>query len=768
MKKILISFVLSVCVCAFSEAANRGAHWITSPEKGVNNINTWIAFRKDLNIKHIPKSALVKIAADTKYWLWINGTLAVFEGGLKRGPNPNDTYFDEVDVAPFLKRGKNKIALLLWHFGKDGFSHKNSGRSGLFVSSDNIEGIESGKSWVCRIHPAFGIASEPGPNYRMPESSILFDARNDMKGWQLDDLSSLNGFLPACEIGVEGDAPWYDLVRRPIPLWKDFGIKNSPFICREGLEVDTIMMKLPYNMQMTPVIDVTDSCGGNLIVINTDHFYGGGEPNIKAEYITKKGRQQYESFGWINGEKLFITIPKGITVNSVGYRETGYDCDLQGTFTCSDDFYMRFWEKALRTLYVNMRDNYFDCPDRERAQWWGDIVSLMGESFYTLSTSSHALMKKAMYELVDWQKTDGVLYSPIPGNFNDELPGQILASIGRYGFWTYYMNTGDRETIAYVYPAVKKYLSLWSLDETGLTAFRNGGWAWGDWGNNRDMRLIFAGWHYMALEGAANMAELLGFKNDASAYKNIMEKVKIGYNKCWNGYAYRHPSYLQETDDRVQALAIISGIADKLKYPYILELFKNQFHASPYMEKYVMEALFSMGEGKYALERVRNRFAEMVDDPNHTTLFEGWGIGEKGFGGGTTNHAWSGGALTVIAQKLCGIVPLSAGWYKFMIEPDPASFSHASIVIPTVRGMVGAGFKKDNGVFEIKVSVPKNTEAILRLPGSANEIVTVNGKSAAPKQLNVKDKYYNENKVTLILNAGEYVVRKYMCREIRL
>ena len=82
------------------------------------------------------------------------------------------------------------------------------------------------------------------------------------------------------------------------------------------------------------------------------------------------------------------------------------------------------------------RDTYFDCPDRERAQWWGDVVLLMGESFYTYSPSAHALMKKAIYELVGWQKKNGVLYAPIPSGSSDtELPGQSLASIGRYGFW---------------------------------------------------------------------------------------------------------------------------------------------------------------------------------------------------------------------------------------------------------------------------------------------------------------------------------------------
>jgi hypothetical protein len=57
------------------------------------------------------------------------------------------------------------------------------------------------------------------------------------------------------------------------------------------------------------------------------------------------------------------------------------------------------------------------------------------------------------------------------------------------------------------------------------------------------------------------------------------------------------------------------------------------------MEKYVMESLFVMNEGAYAMQRYKERFHEMVVDPIHTTLYEGWGIAANGFGGGTTNHA---------------------------------------------------------------------------------------------------------------------------------
>ena len=53
-----------------------------------------------------------------------------------------------------------------------------------------------------------------------------------------------------------------------------------------------------------------------------------------------------------------------------------------------------------------------------------------------------------MYELIGWQQEDGTLYSPIPSsNWNKELPGQMLASIGYYGFWNYYLHTGDLQTI---------------------------------------------------------------------------------------------------------------------------------------------------------------------------------------------------------------------------------------------------------------------------------------------------------------------------------
>lgn len=735
--------------------------WITAGEQEANKPNSWIAFRKDITLNKVPSAAITQIAADTKYWLWINGEMVVFEGGLKRGPNPNDTYYDEIDLSSYLKKGKNQIALLLWYFGKEGYSHKDSGKAGvIFQMQAGKNQIVSDSSWISRIHPAYETALEPAPNWRLPESNIRFIAEKDITGWQTMAYNKAPGFTPSKEIGGWGDAPWNDLVKRPIPFWKDFGIKEARFE-RQVTEKEVVYTAyLPYNMQMTPIIDVTDSKGGTKLFIETDHLNGGRQINLRAEYVTGKGNREYESLGWLNGQKIIIRHDKAadVQINKISYRETGYDGTPEGTFSCDNDFYMKFWKKGLRTLYVNMRDTYFDCPDRERAQWWGDVVVLMGESFYTYSTSTHALMKKAIHELVNWQRSDGTLFSPVPaGNYKDELPAQMLASVGQYGFWTYYMNTGDRQTIADVYPHVKKYLGVWKLDDTGLTEYRAGGWSWGDWGRNIDIRLLLASWHYLALKSAAQMAELLGYPEDAAEYRTIMETVKQAYNKCWNGYAYRHPQYQKETDDRVQAMAVVSGIAEKDKYDRIFNVLKEQWHASPYMEKYIMEALFLMGQGTYALERVEKRFAPMVNDDNYTTLFEDWRVG--GAGGGSTNHAWSGGTLTVISQYLCGVEPLEPAYKVFKIEPDPASFKTASISIPTVAGTVRSEFENNPDGFVLKVTVPSKTQAVVYLPLSAAETALINGKKPAKSYVDVASEYRRDRKLCYQLPAGEYTIQ---------
>ena len=678
--------------------------------------NQWIAFRKDLMLTAVPATAKARVAVDSKYWLWVNGELVVFEGGLKRGPTPRDTYFDTVELAPYLKKGDNKIALLLWFFGKDGFSHLSSGQPQLWFNSPILDSTP----WQCRVHPAYGTATDlPAPNYRLPESSIAFDARKDIDGWQTGPLV---GFSPA----VTAPSRLGTLHSRPIPQWKDHGVKTIPFTTRHGQQADTLVALLPHNMQMTPIITIDDAEGGHRIVIETDHARVG-EECLRAEYITKAGRQQYESLGWLSGRRIILTVDHGANVTALAYRETGYDAAPDGRFNCSDPFFNRFWQKGLRTIYVNARDTFFDCPDRERGQWWGDIVTILGESFYTYSPSLYNLIRKGIRELCDWQRPDSILFSPIPGNYGVELPCQMLAAVGRYGIWTYYMNTGDKETIAHVYPAVKRYMATYHVGADGLMAWHDGDWNWGDWGEERDMLLLQNLWYVLALEGVSNMADLIGKEDEGSAYWQQMTELRQAINRvAWTGTCYRHPDYQGKTDDRVNALAILSGVASQEKYEALFEVLKAEEHASPYMEKYVMEALFAIGRGDYALERERKRYAFMVNHPDHDTLFENWNVGIDGdWHCGSVNHAWSGGPLAVFPTRMLGVTPQEPGWKSFTVKPDPAIFDDCQLSFPTVAGTIAIDFHRQKGV--MTVTVPEGTRADVTIPWNGHHQILLAG-----------------------------------------
>lgn len=726
MKKI--SFILLLLICSLNAKADSTPQWITAFENQ-NATNSWICLQKEFTVKVVPAHASARIAADSKYWLWINGKLVVLEGAVKRGPNPRDTYYDEVDIAPYLRSGHNVLSALVWYFGKEGFSYNPSGSGALLFDCEAGEFVlKSDATWKAAMHPSYYMPLKPIPNFRLPESSIGFDARDDIDGWESGNNSNCQSWAVARVVGKEGDAPWNKLHHRVIPMWKDFGLKNYVSqTVRSGEVNDTLVCRLPYNAQVMPYMEV-DAAPGRLITILTDHYQGGSAYNVRAEYITKPGTQHYENKGWMNGENIYYVYPKDVKLCKVQFRETGYDTEFEGYFHCNDAFLNKMWDKSQRTLYVTMRDTYMDCPDRERSQWWGDAVNESGEAFYALSVSSHLLMKKGMYELIGWQRPTGEIYAPIPSsNYHTELPGQMLASIGYFGFWNYYLNTGDLQTIKDLYPGVKKYMNVWQKNADGTIKFRAGEWTWGDWGENIDIKVLFNAWYYIALQGQHNMALALGLTDEAEALAQEMKELKVAFNKVfWNGKEYRHPDYKLLTDDRIHALAVVSGLADKEKYPAILNVLKRNEHASPYMEKYVIEALFKMEHGKYGIERMKKRFAEMVNDPKRSTLYEGWSIGPGGFGGGTTNHAWSGGGLTIMSQYVCGIFPTKPGYEEYRIYPQPAGIKHAETSVPTVKGNIQVSFTNDSKEFALNVSSPDGMKAIICLP-STSKTISLNG-----------------------------------------
>ncbi len=696
--------------------------------------DTWLRARTQVKLDAAPRTFPLTIAADTKYWLYVNGVMAVREGGLKQGPTPTDVYADTVDIARFLEAGDNVIALELWHFGKDGFSHRNLRRAAWSVTGPP----ELREWWVARDPAHFRDTIGAHPNYRLPESNVAVDGRLYGTDWlQVDYVLSQD---TAFRRAVPLDTALGALVLRPIPQWKDFGRRPFPDPLPRGFvsDGDTLSLKLPYNAQVTPFFAIDAPRAGMRVDIRTDNYRGGGPPNVRTVYLTRAGSQAFETPGWMNGHAVRFHFPEGIAVRGIGFRESGYATERAGGFRSGDAALDTLWEKAARTLYITMRDTYMDCPDRERAQWWGDVVIELGEAFYAFDPASTLLARKGFKELFDWQRPDSTIFSPVPaGNWNQELPTQMLASAGYYGLWNYYYFSGDKALLEEVYPALDRYIKLWQVDDEGLVIPRKGGWTWGDWGERKDLYLLFQGWYGLALKGYAETAELTGHSADAAWARARMARLRDAVrSKYYTPKGYVTPEHEFAPDDRVQALAVLNGWATPDQYDALRQNLQSVYQASPYMERYVLEALMQMGYPDDAVARMKLRYAKMIDS-DLTTLWEGWGLGAEGFGGGTYNHAWSGGPLTVMSQRIAGLTPAEAGWGRYRLAPQLGSLQDVEAYAPTPQGELRVRWScGEKGQLVGAISAPATLEGellIRRIDGAGAPKVKIDGKRASSK-----------------------------------
>ncbi len=705
-------------VISTEEKTDWKAGWIWDKENPTQK-NVWMCFNKKVSLERKPEELIADISADSKYWLYINGETVVFEGSVKRGPDKNSGYYDSIDIAPYLKEGENSICALVWFWDNEtSYSYCSSGQGGfLFEAIGDGITIISDKSWKVKRNTAFVDSILYPPNYRLPEYSIYFDARKEIGDW-INEAYDVSSWENATEYAVGGEGAYGKLYPRGIPFLKDYGLKdyenskNYENYTVKKLFGEKITVDIPYNAQLTPYLKVI-APEGKKIRITTENTLIGA---VSTTYITKEGEQEFEALGWFNGEHITYKIPKGVTVVSLMYRETGYDSSFSGDFKCDDEFLNSLWQKSLRTLYVTMRDSFMDCPDRERAQWWGDVTSEMIMTMYSMDSNSYLLYQKGVEAMLSHVDDTKVLQTvvPISGDYF-ELPVQQLAGI--VGFLTYYEYTGDKAFIEKVYDASLDYLKLWEIGENNLVVHRGGSWDWADWGNKADMTAIENAWVYYALSATEKMAELLGKDGDISFITERKETIAKGYKALWTEDGFKSKD-ARKPDDRANALAVLSSLAEKEQYETIKKVLTTTKNSSPYMEYYVLEALCKMGEYEAARDRIKDRYEGMMSE-DYSTLWEFWDSWR-----GTRNHAWSGGPLVIMSKHFAGITPLESGYEKVKIEPQYTLSDSLNCTVPSVKGLITLNYEKSSEDYIINLTLPQGVKAVLYVP--ANAVVNIN------------------------------------------
>ena len=703
------------------------AQWIWQEDDSTSN--TWMSFRKTFAVNEIPNVVEAHIAVDSKFWLWINGEMVLFEGGLSRGPSqagmwdrkkkitPSNSWYETVNIQQYLKKGENTIALLVWYWGRETHkgTHIDSGKGGLLFSAQiGNQRLVSDGSWKAKQHTGYDNTISPASK-ALVQYPVKFNAQNAMGDWSkkawyksnFDDTS----WPTASEKGFVGSAPWYGLEKNIVPHLVNHGLKNYknhdelqfPFVGNG----ETVTCKLPFNKQITPYFEI-ESKGNDTVYITTDNRLN----KISATYITKPGIQSFESFSWMSGHEVRYTIPKGVKVNALKYRWMSVG-EMVGKFEVDDPFYNRLLWMGNNTLFVCARDNFMDCPDRERALWIGDVADQTGYLFYSMDNAGRKLLKKAILQTVAFSENH-VLGALGPLRVR-ELVTQSLQFIAQV-VWPYYMNTGDIETLKIAYPYLYAYLDLFPMQENGLPEYRlrksPDSWDWVDWGVKKttDKEPIQMAFYYLALREAKKMANVLGEKEHVLWYDNRMTSMRTAFQKTYwrNGFYSSNATSLK--DDRANAIAIVSGISNPKYHQQIVDqvLIPNRF-SSPHFEWIVEEAMCIAGRNSEALERMKDQYQSQVDKKSMSTLYEMFPRG------GSYNHAWNG-SNKILSKYVAGVTPTQPGWSEYQIMPTLLHLKHLKKTIPTVKGNIDIDIQLSDHTYEMALVSPKQTNAIVGIP----------------------------------------------------
>jgi hypothetical protein len=187
---------------------NWNARWISVPETGAQDYGVYY-FRKDVDLASVPADYVVHVTGDNRYKLYVNGTL------VSLGPAKGDAThwnYETVDLAPWLKAGKNAIAALVYHEGSQKPDSQASVSVGFLLQGEgNARMLYTDRTWKCLKDEAYSplrpvvsgyYVAGPGEQVdlaKTPSDWLLgptdgwLDARQGQAGEPKDVLSSNQG-----------------------------------------------------------------------------------------------------------------------------------------------------------------------------------------------------------------------------------------------------------------------------------------------------------------------------------------------------------------------------------------------------------------------------------------------------------------------------------------------------------------------------------------------------------------------------------------------
>ena len=185
--------------------------------------NTYVYGRRTVDLPGKPRRAVVRISADARYILFVNGQ-RIHQGPARSFPQTQS--FDVLDIADALRPGRNAICVIVHQFGVPTFFSVYRDASGLLV--DGVIECEGG---TVPIHTPAGWMFREAMAWRRDVVKLSqqlgfqehFDADAEPAGWLTPEYEATeeSGWKLPIDRGPVGAWPWLSMEQRGAPLLAD-------------------------------------------------------------------------------------------------------------------------------------------------------------------------------------------------------------------------------------------------------------------------------------------------------------------------------------------------------------------------------------------------------------------------------------------------------------------------------------------------------------------------------------------------------------------
>lgn len=378
-----------------------------------------VYLRRAFDVATIDRPVPTRVTCDSRYELFVNGTL------IGRGPvrgEPEFLGWDDYDLAPHLRSGRNVVTVLCRYYGVPGpwwvpaapLGTLGRGSFCFETAAGSSVDVVSDSRW--RAVPApwslggqggmHSFAAEVVDGRDAPEG--IHDPDADETAW--GRAAILSGRGHGTVLDRPPAAPYMSPLRRPIPQLRS--VMHQPRRTGDRRRVRTDLgddpcaswshLELAADGDRDVVVwDLEALCLGHvelrahgdvgagvvIDVVGGEDLRDDGLPETSprdwaARYVTGgQAAEQVRFFDPVGLRYLATHQPRGVEVE-VMVEETHYPRTAGAAFDCDDPRYTALWQAGVRTVDVCSTDAFLDCPGREQRAWVSDsypqiLVSLV-------------------------------------------------------------------------------------------------------------------------------------------------------------------------------------------------------------------------------------------------------------------------------------------------------------------------------------------------------------------------------------------------------